>query len=175
MTKLKNKPEVSKRSVDSKLVDSLKQSIRNHLRLTLARREDRANSQELWTAICLAAKEHIMDRYMHTQKVHVENDVRRVHYLSLEYLMGRLLNSNLSNLGILEEMKQAVNDLGFDLPKLGEEEHDMGLGNGGLGRLAACFLDSMATMDLPLLVMEYITNMDCLSRNSRRVGRSKTR
>ena len=152
MTKLKEAPKQAVPSaVDSELVEMLKQSIRNHLRLTLARREDRANPQELWTAVCLAAKEQIMDRYMRTQKAHVDADARRVYYLSLEYLMGRLLNSNLSNLGVMDAMKQALDELGFNLPELSEEEHDMGLGNGGLGRLAACFLDSMATMDLPAI------------------------
>ena len=65
--------------------------------------------------------------------------------------MGRLLNSNLCNAGVLEEAKVALDELGYDLDELLEEEHDMGLGNGGLGRLAACFLDSMATMDLPAI------------------------
>ena len=92
-----------------------------------------------------------MEQYIQTQKAHLDADSRRVHYLSLEYLMGRLLNANLCNLGIRESLDQALSELGFELPELFEEEHDMGLGNGGLGRLAACFLDSMATMDLPAI------------------------
>ena len=137
--------------IDPSTVEELKESILRQLRLNLARNTESASSQEIWTAVCLAVRERIMDRYMKTQKAHVENDARRIHYLSLEYLMGRLLNSNLCNLGIRKSLEKALSDLGYELPKLCEEEHDMGLGNGGLGRLAACFLDSMATLDLPAI------------------------
>jgi len=137
--------------IDPSTVEELKESILRQLRLNLARNTESASSQEIWTAVCLAVRERIMDRYMKTQKTHVEEDARRIHYLSLEYLMGRLLNSNLCNLGIRESLEKALSDLGHELPKLCEEEHDMGLGNGGLGRLAACFLDSMATLDLPAI------------------------
>ena len=133
------------------MVEDLKSSILRQLQVNLARSAKSASSQEVWTAVCLAVRERIMDRYMKTQQTHLESDVRRVHYLSLEYLMGRLLNSNLCNLEIRQPLEQALDELGFDFPKLCEEEHDMGLGNGGLGRLAACFLDSMATMDLPAI------------------------
>jgi starch phosphorylase len=100
-------------------------------------------------ATSLAVKEMMIDRFIETQKEHSKEDTRRVYYLSLEYLMGRLLNVNLTNLGIKGAVDEALSELGFQLDDLSEEEHDMGLGNGGLGRLAACFLDSMATMDLP--------------------------
>ena len=137
--------------IDPSTVEELKESILRQLRLNLARNTESASSQEIWTAVCLAVRERIMDRYMKTQKTHVEEDARRIHYLSLEYLMGRLLNSNVCNLGIRKSAERALSDLGYELPKLCEEEHDMGLGNGGLGRLAACFLDSMATLDLPAI------------------------
>ena len=152
MTKLLE-PERSStiESMNPEVVEELKSSILHHLRQTLARIPENAFPQELWTAVCLSVRERVLDRFMQTQKTHIEKDVRRVHYLSLEYLMGRLLNSNLCNLGIRNEVEQAVAELGFELPELCEEEHDMGLGNGGLGRLAACFLDSMATMDLPAI------------------------
>jgi starch phosphorylase len=91
----------------------------------------------------------MVDRFIETQKEHSKQDARRVYYLSLEYLMGRLLNVNLTNMGLKKAVSDALSDLGFDLDVLYDEEHDMGLGNGGLGRLAACFLDSMATLDLP--------------------------
>ena len=102
-------------------------------------------------ATCLAVREKVVDRFIETQATHNREDTRRVYYLSLEYLMGRLLNSNLCNLGIRDVVKEALHDMGYDFDMLSEEEHDMGLGNGGLGRLAACFLDSMATMDLPAI------------------------
>ncbi|MEC7395175.1 MAG: glycogen/starch/alpha-glucan phosphorylase [Verrucomicrobiota bacterium] len=129
----------------------MKESIRRQLRLTLARHLDNATPRELWMATCLAVREKIIDRFIETQSAHNERDARRVYYLSPEYLMGRLLNSNLCNSGLREAVSSALGDLGFDLETLCEEEHDMGLGNGGLGRLAACFLDSMATMDLPAI------------------------
>ena len=141
----------AKTSSDSNIVEDLKASILRQLQLNLARSAKSASAQEVWTAVCLAVRERIMERYMKTQQTHLESDVRRVHYLSLEYLMGRLLNSNLCNLEIRQPLEQALEELGFDFPELCEEEHDMGLGNGGLGRLAACFLDSMATMDLPAI------------------------
>jgi starch phosphorylase len=131
--------------------DSLKDSIKRHLRLTLARHLKNASKREIWMATCYAVRDQVVDRFINTQSKHSEAKTRRVYYLSLEYLMGRLLNSNLCNAGVLEEAKVALDDLGYDLDELLEEEHDMGLGNGGLGRLAACFLDSMATMDLPAI------------------------
>ena len=141
----------SENADSSQLVEEMKESIRRQLRLTLARHLDNAAPRELWMATCLAVREKIIDRFIETQSAHNERDARRVYYLSLEYLMGRLLNSNLCNSGLREAVSSALGDLGFDLETLCEEEHDMGLGNGGLGRLAACFLDSMATMDLPAI------------------------
>ncbi len=133
------------------LVNDMKGAIVHQLRLTLARHLDNATKREIWMATCLAVREKVVDRFIETQAVHNQEDVRRVYYLSLEYLMGRLLHSNLCNLGLHKVVQQALADLGFDYEALSEEEHDMGLGNGGLGRLAACFLDSMATMDLPAI------------------------
>ena len=133
------------------LVNDMKGAIVHQLRLTLARHLDNATKREIWMATCLAVREKVVDRFIETQAVHNQEDVRRVYYLSLEYLMGRLLHSNLCNLGLDKVVRQALADLGFNYEALSEEEHDMGLGNGGLGRLAACFLDSMATMDLPAI------------------------
>lgn len=133
------------------LVSELKASIERQLRLTLARHFDNATKREVWTATCLVVREKIIDRFIETQAAHNGQDTRRVYYLSLEYLMGRLLNSNLRNTGMHQAVGLALSELGFSLEELCEEEHDMGLGNGGLGRLAACFLDSMASMDLPAI------------------------
>jgi len=151
MTQTKKNSQVCPPANPSDQVADLKASILHQLRLTLARQLENVSKQELWTAVCLAVREQIMEKYIRTQKTHLKKDVRRVHYLSLEYLMGRLLESNLCNLGIREPLGDALAELGFDLSELLNEEHDMGLGNGGLGRLAACFLDSMATMDLPAI------------------------
>ena len=137
--------------VEHSSVKELKESIVRHLRITLARDLKSASKKEIWMATCYAVRDRIVDRFIQTQERHGEVKTRRVYYLSLEYLMGRLLNSNLYNSGVIEPVSVAVKELGFELDDLFEEEHDMGLGNGGLGRLAACFLDSMATMDLPAI------------------------
>lgn len=129
--------------------DSIKTSILNHLRFTLARHPESATQDEWWTATCYAVRDRLLDRFMKTQEVHHEQKVRRAYYLSLEYLMGRLLINNLHNAGLFEQTRDALTDLGQDFNKIADEEADMGLGNGGLGRLAACFLDSLATLDLP--------------------------
>jgi starch phosphorylase len=134
---------------DSK--ESIQVSILNHLQYTLARHPASATADEWWTATCSAIRDRLLDRFMKTQAVHHEKKVRRVYYLSLEYLMGRLLVNNLHNCGLFEQTRDALADLGQDFNLISGEEADMGLGNGGLGRLAACFLDSLATLDLPAI------------------------
>jgi starch phosphorylase len=130
-------------------VASIKSGILHHLRCSLARDTSTARLNDWWRATCLMAQARTLDRFIHTQAVHNESNVRRVYYLSLEYLMGRLLRNNLTNLGILENTTAALAELKFDIRDILAEEEDMGLGNGGLGRLAACFLDSLATLDYP--------------------------
>ncbi|MFW5873903.1 MAG: glycogen/starch/alpha-glucan phosphorylase [Verrucomicrobiota bacterium] len=129
--------------------ESMRESILNHLQYTLARHPETAHKDEWWTATCLAVRDRLLDRFMKTQEVHHGKKVRRAYYLSLEYLMGRLLVNNLHNAGLFEQTCGALADLGQDFQEIADEEPDMGLGNGGLGRLAACFLDSLATLDLP--------------------------
>jgi starch phosphorylase len=130
---------------------AMKESILNHLRYTIARHPESALPDEWWTATCFAVRDRLLDRFMKTQKVHHEKKVRRAYYLSLEYLMGRLLVNNLHNAGLFSQTKAALEELGQDFDSVVGEEADMGLGNGGLGRLAACFLDSLATLDLPAI------------------------
>lgn len=131
--------------------EGLKKSILNHLTFTLARDVDTATPRDWWLSTCNAVRDRILERFMTTMGEHHKQNVRRVYYLSLEYLMGRLLNDNVYNAGLAEAAKQALSDLGLDYDVLCDEEVDMGLGNGGLGRLAACFLDSLATLDLPAI------------------------
>ncbi|MEX2381773.1 MAG: glycogen/starch/alpha-glucan phosphorylase [Opitutales bacterium] len=132
-------------------VKDLKRSINNHLLYTLARHPSTAKKYEWWVCVSLAVRDRIVEQMIHTQTVHNRDNVRRVYYLSLEYLMGRLLTNNMLNANIFNATRQAITELGLDPDEICEEEHDMGLGNGGLGRLAACFLDSMATLDLPAI------------------------
>ena len=129
--------------------DGIRTSILNHLKYTLARDTDTATRGDWWMSTCLAVRDRIMERFIATMAAHNDANTRRVYYLSLEYLMGRLLSSNLHNAGLFDETREALDSLDIDLATLLDEEVDMGLGNGGLGRLAACFLDSLATLDYP--------------------------
>lgn len=130
-------------------VEEIKQSIQNHLTFSLARVPDNATRRDWWVAASLAVRDRVLDKMIRTLAEHNRQNVRRVYYFSLEYLMGRLLVNNLHNSGVFKETVQALEELGHEFDEVVEEEVDMGLGNGGLGRLAACFLDSLATLDLP--------------------------
>ncbi|GAB2695909.1 glycogen/starch/alpha-glucan phosphorylase [Aliiglaciecola aliphaticivorans] len=127
----------------------IKDSIVRHLHCSLGTDENKANNHAWWKAACAAVQEQVLERLRRTQKSHYLNDTRAVHYFSAEFLMGRLMSNNLHNLGLFEVTEQALQELGVSLTDVMEEEPDMALGNGGLGRLAACFIDSLATMDLP--------------------------
>jgi starch phosphorylase len=128
---------------------ALEQSILDHLRFTLARHTEEASYDEWWTATCYAIRDRLLDRFMKTQRAHAQNKARRAYYLSMEYLMGRLLTNNLHNSGYFESVRKVFDRLGKNFDAIVDVESDMGLGNGGLGRLAACFLDSLATLNLP--------------------------
>ena len=132
-------------------VPAFREAILRHLKSTFARDPITATRNDWWSATCMAARDLMLERYIATQSVHASKNVRRVYYLSLEYLMGRVLSNNLVNLGLREVAGAALKSLGQDLESVTEEEADMGLGNGGLGRLAACFLDSLATLDIPAI------------------------
>ncbi|RME71278.1 MAG: glycogen phosphorylase, partial [Verrucomicrobia bacterium] len=132
-------------------VESVQRSIENHLKYTLGRDRETASMHEWWISTSLAVRDRILERMIRTQAAHHHGNVRRVYYLSLEYLMGRLLVNNLINTGIYDQTRQALANLGLDFEEVAEESPDMALGNGGLGRLAACFLDSLATLDLPAI------------------------
>lgn len=132
-------------------VTAFREAILRHLKSTFARDPITATRNDWWSATCMAARDLMLERYIATQSVHASKNVRRVYYLSLEYLMGRVLSNNLVNLGLREVAGAALKSLGQDLAAVTEEEADMGLGNGGLGRLAACFMDSLATMDIPAI------------------------
>ncbi|MFC3914449.1 glycogen/starch/alpha-glucan phosphorylase [Pseudaeromonas sharmana] len=129
--------------------EQLKQDIVHHLRSTLGTSEQKASKQSWWKATCAAVNEQVYERLTQTQQTHFREDTRAVHYLSAEFLMGRLTANNLHNLALYEVCAEALKELGIDLADLCEEEPDMALGNGGLGRLAACFIDSLATLNMP--------------------------
>ncbi len=125
--------------------------ILRHLISTLARPAHLATPRDWWVATALAVRDRIHERMIHTQSVHNAQNLRRVYYLSLEYLMGRMFENNLLASGLAGTARKALASLGVDFDSVREAEVDMGLGNGGLGRLAACFLDSLATLDYPAL------------------------
>lgn len=126
-----------------------KNAILDHLHFTLGKDKYSATKRDLFQAVAYAIRDQLIGRWITTQQQYYDADVKRVYYLSLEFLMGRSLLNSLDNLGIYETFKKTVHDLGYDLNQLMEIEEDAGLGNGGLGRLAACFLDSMATLGIP--------------------------
>ncbi len=106
-------------------------------------------SEEVYETIAQTVKQYITENWIKTNKSYMEHEVKQVYYFSVEFLLGRLLNTNLINLGLKEILQDVLKDLGLDMEKYFEEEPDAGLGNGGLGRLAACFIDSMAALGLP--------------------------
>jgi starch phosphorylase len=125
--------------------------ILRHLTSTLARYAPTATRRDWWVAASLAVRDTIHERMIATQGVHNSQNSRRLYYFSMEYLIGRLFESNLLATGLTEAVRTAFASLGVDFDEVREAEVDMGLGNGGLGRLAACFLDSLATLDYPAL------------------------
>jgi starch phosphorylase len=132
-------------------IAQLKRSILDHLKFTLARDVRSATPRDWWQSLCYAVRDRILERYITTQGAHNRLNVRRVYYFSLEYLMGRLLLDSLHNTGLYDSAHQAFEELGLNLDQVARDEVDMGLGNGGLGRLAACFLDSLATLEYPAI------------------------
>jgi starch phosphorylase len=129
--------------------EEIKWDFAEHLTYSLACDRYSATRQDKFTALALAVRDRIIHRWTRTQQTHHNKDVKRIYYLSLEFLMGRAMTNNVINLGLEEEVKKALTDLGYSYEEIADQEVDAGIGNGGLGRLAACFLDSMATMDLP--------------------------
>jgi len=129
--------------------EPLRQSILRHIRYTLARPAARPTAEELFKPVSLAIRDLLIDHLLETEQRYQEHDTRRLYYLSMEFLMGRWLSDNLCNLGLMNECGAVLSEFGIDLQDVLEVEPDAGLGNGGLGRLAACFLESLATLDMP--------------------------
>jgi len=130
-------------------IRDFQKSIRYHARYSLGRPFDEASEDEIYKAVTLAVRERLIDGILETEKRYSKHDAKRLYYLSMEFLMGRALGNNLYNLGIFHLAKDALIDMGLDIEELRDTEVDAALGNGGLGRLAACFLDSLATLGMP--------------------------
>lgn len=144
-----NTPNKSDLELDKKTIESLKRSFENHLKFTLVDDKFSATKLDHFISLALSVRDKLVETWLHTQQYYYENNVKRVYYLSMEFLIGRLLTNNLINLGVYDEYKRALEELGFDIHELEEAEIEAGLGNGGLGRLASCYLDSIATLGIP--------------------------
>lgn len=129
---------------------SVKRDLLRHYHLTLGRGQASCGEQYIYQAAALTIRDRLVERWWNTRECYRENREKRVAYLSLEFLMGRALTNAILNLGLEKEMTQAVNAFGCALEEVVEQERDAGLGNGGLGRLAACFLDSCASLQYPV-------------------------
>ena len=138
-----------KKALNTALKDQIIESFKRHLTCSLGKRPEKAVDLDRYHALALAIRDLMMQHWIATKDTYDEKAPRTVCYISLEFLMGRTLGNAMINLGVYDAAAEAMAELGFDADKLRDEEVDAGLGNGGLGRLAACFLDSMATLELP--------------------------
>ena len=129
--------------------DSIKHSLANRLEYTVGKDLYTATPRDWFNTATYVARDRLIERWMETMRTYYREDAKRVYYLSMEFLIGRTLSNSLLNMGVYDELVQAFNDIGCDFDEIKEIEPDAALGNGGLGRLAACFLDSMATLGIP--------------------------
>jgi starch phosphorylase len=128
--------------------EALKRSFLEWLVYSVGKDPESATKRDWFASVALAVRDRLIDRWMQTTRSYYEEDRKRVYYLSLEFLIGRLMGNAMSNLGVTDVCREALRDIGVDLNQVLEAEPDAALGNGGLGRLAACFLDSMATLGI---------------------------
>ena len=129
--------------------NELKKSITRELRANFGKTIEEAHEYELYYAVSRAALEYVVEKWYNTKKTYAKKQAKQTYYLSAEFLMGRFMGNNLINLRINDVIRETLDEFGVDINKLEDSEMDAGLGNGGLGRLAACFLDSLATLKLP--------------------------
>lgn len=142
------KPAKKQSTVLPKLTP-VKQALQNHLIFSCFKTDKASTPRDWYATAAFTVRDHVIERWVRTSESYYEKDPKRVYYLSLEFLIGRMLTNAALNLGMKDELSDGLSALGHDLETAAELEPDAALGNGGLGRLAACFLDSMATMDIP--------------------------
>ncbi len=131
-------------------IDALAEDIKRYYGIHLAQDKGTASGHYLYSALALTLRDRLFERMKQTKHTYAESHCKQAYYLSMEFLMGRAMGNAALNLGIEDDLKKALVDLGLNFEELAEMEHDAGLGNGGLGRLAACFIDSCATLQLPV-------------------------
>ena len=127
--------------------EAFKESVKENVKFLYRKKLEEATQEQILQAVCYTVKDVIIDNWLETQNAYKEQDPKTVYYMSMEFLMGRALGNNLINLTAYKEVKEALDELGLDLNVIEDQEPDPALGNGGLGRLAACFLDSLATLN----------------------------
>lgn len=138
--------------VNGKVFDkeNFKKEIYSNIKLLYRKTIEDASQQEIFTAVAYSVKDDIIDRWIATHKAYEDQDVKTLYYLSMEFLMGRALGNEMINLCCYEEVKEVLEELGLDINVIEDQEPDAALGNGGLGRLAACFLESLSTLGYPV-------------------------
>ncbi|HEU4709574.1 MAG TPA: glycogen/starch/alpha-glucan family phosphorylase, partial [Methylophilaceae bacterium] len=125
------------------------QALQNHLIFSTGKTGSSVTLRDWYSATAMTVRDHVIERWVTTRNLYREKDPKRVFYLSLEFLIGRMLSNAALNIGLEPKIREGLHSLGQNMENIVEMEHDAALGNGGLGRLAACFLDSMATLDMP--------------------------
>ncbi|MCG8498800.1 MAG: glycogen/starch/alpha-glucan phosphorylase [Firmicutes bacterium] len=138
--------DVNENNIDA---DALKDIIVNKINRYFGNAVEEATCEELYQAIARSVRDFIAEKWIKTKEVYGKQDVKQVYYLSMEFLVGRLLGNNIMNLGLVDVYEKTAKELGINLNDIRDVEKDAGLGSGGMGRLAACFLDSLATLQLP--------------------------
>ena len=135
--------------------EELKAEIAHYLKILYRKSIDEATNQQMFQALSYALKDDIVDKWIATHKQYEKQDAKTVYYLSMEFLTGRALGNIIINLKANDVVRETLNEIGFDLDAIEDEEPDAALGNGGLGRLAACFLDSLSCLGISCIWMRY--------------------
>src|SRR5665647_985011 len=146
--------DIAERSLHTRIarsVDAIRRSFVDNLFYVTVRTFDNATTLDHYTALAYTIRDRLLARVVATDENYKRRDVKTVAYMSAEYLIGPHLGNNLLNLGLLDNVRQAMNELGLDLETILEAEEEPGLGNGGLGRLVACYMDSLATLEIPAI------------------------
>ncbi len=155
---MKTTSKISTKTIQSKTLPKdeflpkltpVKQALQNHLVFSSFKTTEAATPRDWYDVSAYTVRDHVVQRWIKTAESYSEHDPKRLYYLSLEFLIGRMLTNAALNLGMKDELSDGLSALGHSLENVVEMESDAALGNGGLGRLAACFLDSMATMNIP--------------------------
>ena len=151
--------------------EEFKNSVKENVKMLYRKTIDEATQEQVFQAVSLAVKDVVIDNWLLTQKQYEKDDPKIVYYLSMEFLMGRALGNNLINLTAYKEVKEALEELGFDLNVIEDQEPDPALGNGGLGRLAGMFLILWQHWDIAHMAAVSVTTMVCLNRRLKMVIR----